>query len=113
MSWNREQEVDFFNEVNEAREAEFQMSKLDFIRQSNKAEITVAASDSLTVRTSILYPFYYPKLVVPVFYVLCLSGLPPLITSPPGPFFNGGIWPGQPFFKNPLFRCSYWLAVIP
>ncbi len=24
---NREQEVDFFNEVNEAREAEFQMSK--------------------------------------------------------------------------------------
>ncbi len=44
---------------------------------------------------------------------LRLSDSPPLITSPPDLFFNGGIWPGQPFLKNPLFHCSYWLAVIP
>ncbi len=54
---------------------------------SNKAKMTVTAataSDSLSVRTSILY-LSYPNMVVPVFDWLCLSGLPQLFTSTPGP----------------------------
>ncbi len=34
--WPKEQRMDFFNVVNEAREAEFQMSKLDFIIRITK-----------------------------------------------------------------------------
>ncbi len=64
-----EQEMDSFNLVNEAREAEFQMSNKTLL-PSNKAEMTVTAataSDSLSVCTSILYLFYYPNMVVSFF----------------------------------------------
>ncbi len=69
--------MDSFVLVNEAREAEFQKSKYDFIKQSNKAEMTGTASESLSVRSSIVYLLHCPNLGV--FNWLCLSGLPQLI----------------------------------
>ncbi len=81
LSWPKDQEMDSLILVNEAREAEFQMSKLDFINQEQSRDTVTAAtaSDSLSVRSSILYLLHCPNLGVPVFNWLCLSGLPQVI----------------------------------
>ncbi len=102
LSWPKEQEMDSFNLVNEAREAELQMSKQDFINQSNKAEMMVTAATASDLCLSV-HPFYTffttPKIVVPVFNWLCLSGLPQLITSPPGLFLIVEFGWISPFLK--------------
>ncbi len=57
VSWSKEHEMDSFILVNEAREAEFQMSKLDFINPSNKAEIRSLQPPHLNLCLS-AHPFY-------------------------------------------------------
>ncbi len=56
LSWPKEREMDSFILVNEAREAEFQMSKLDLLT-SNKAEIRSLQPPHLNLCLS-AHPFY-------------------------------------------------------
>ncbi len=84
LSWPKEHEMDSFILVNEAQEAEFHMSKLDFI-----IKIT---------NSPILYLLHCPNLGVPVFNWLCLSDMPPMIYYHTWSSFNCGIQSNQSFF---------------
>ncbi len=93
--------MDSFILVNEAREAEFQMSKLDFINPSNKAEIRSPQPPHLNLCLS-AHPFYTCCTAQTweflFFNWLCLSGLPPIIYYHTWSSFNCGIQSNQSFF---------------